>query len=200
MRPHEQRGLFPFPGERPEQFAARVEIWGQPRSSGPELQAVLALFASRVDLYPDWVACEESRSGLALWHAAATWSAGAQKPPKIALHPLWRALLRPAKRFWQEVLCHELVHAVRVPLAGTGRYEESIAYLISSSPFRRFWGSLLGGGGVVALYRFAKVCRKVRSAVGEQKLLPTLIRLSEEEMELLGSSGLSWQELPKREW
>ena len=198
MRAHEKRGLFPFPGEKPEQFAARIGVWGESRTIDPELQAALTLFASRVDLYPDWVACEENRRGLALWHAAATWSAGAEMPPKIALHPFWRSLLRHAKRFWQEVLCHELVHAVRVPLAGTGRYEESIAYLLSSSPLRRLLGPLFGGGGITAQYRFAKASRKVRSAVGEQQFLPTLIRLTEEEIELLGSSRLSWQDLPKR--
>ncbi len=138
----ESRGLFRAPHESEEQFRLRVALWGAKRSNHPELLAACQKLRERFGIFPDWVECEESWCGMLPWYAALTWVAGCEAPPRIALHPLWRRLFRRHPAFWQEVLCHELLHAVRAPLAGSGRYEEWIAYLASSSLLRRFLGPI----------------------------------------------------------
>lgn len=137
------RGLFRAPGEGEEQFRLRAALWGTKRSNHPELLTACQKLRERFGIFPDWVECEESWRGMLPWYAALTWVAGIEAPPRIALHPLWRKLLRRYPAFWEEVLCHELLHAVRAPLAGSGGYEEWIAYLASSSALRRFLGPIL---------------------------------------------------------
>jgi hypothetical protein len=133
MEPHElinwnRRGLIPGPKESESSFLARCS-----HSKSITSQTLF-------DISPDWVHIQYSKQGLRFWEGGCTWIE--ENQTKIQLHP---SLLKNKMHFGytgQEMLTHELVHAVRSAF-DEPIFEEMLAYQTSSSPLRRFWGPLV---------------------------------------------------------
>ena len=80
-----------------------------------------------------------SNQGLHFWEGAAVWTGG-DKPPRLQLKRGFQ------KGKWgiysrDEVLAHEAVHLARMCF-DEPRFEELLAYRVSESRFRRYWGPL----------------------------------------------------------
>lgn len=92
------------------------------------------------DVDIDSVPIEYSAKGLRPWEGAVTWIENGQA--RIQLHPR----LKTGSLFFglysrDEILAHELVHALRAHL-NAPRYEEYLAYWTSPHPWRRLLGPL----------------------------------------------------------
>jgi hypothetical protein len=128
------RGIFPGPAESPENFLRRGELSGK----APQCKA-FELTKALFDAAPDWVEIKQEAKGLLPWEGAATWieeNADGQKISAIQLKPSL-----PSFYSLDEVLAHELVHAMRVGFEES-RFEEVLAYQTSKSKFRRYFGPI----------------------------------------------------------
>lgn len=117
------RGLIPGPSESDEEFASRIKSLP---SKNPDAKEIFFF-------KPDWVEVTYSKKGLLPWQGGCTYIQGNS------------LTLQVRKRIWgydtNEIIAHELVHAVRMayfePL-----FEEILAYQTSKSRFRRTFGPL----------------------------------------------------------
>lgn len=129
------RGIFPGPGEGPQSFLSRAEH----KVSSAESKA-FALTKELFDAVPDWVEVHIGSKGLLPWEGAATWieeSADGKRTSAIQL----RGSLPTMLYLPEEVLAHELVHAMRLNF-NEDRFEEILAYQTSKNRFRRYFGPL----------------------------------------------------------
>jgi len=141
------RGFLPLPDEEEQAFLERVALLEKEKTHVPSINVQDALLCCEklFDLKPDWVSIEEKQSGLSPWQGAVLWiqeDTLGNRVPLIQLSPRlqtsWLGKWYPQ----DEVLSHEYVHAVRLPLSSS-RFEEIAAYQTSKNPIRRFLGPII---------------------------------------------------------
>jgi hypothetical protein len=135
-----RRGFWPLAGEEEEAFlerAARLQSDASPNNARGALELCQELF----DVAPDWVQIVEQQKGLAPWQGAVLWIHGAAIP-LIQVSPRLKKTWLGRLYTYEEVLAHELIHAVRLPLASS-RFEEIVAYQTSRSPVRAYMGPII---------------------------------------------------------
>lgn len=123
------RGIFPGPSESEEEFFQRS--YPQVPTSAQALLITARLF----DAAPDWVEVKFGSKGLMPWEGAATWIDSKLGISTIQVRP----------KLWgypqEEVIAHELVHAMRQKLNAT-QFEEILAFATTKNRFRRTFGPL----------------------------------------------------------
>lgn len=131
------RGIFPGPAESAGNFFRRADSSiDRKASSSKAFDLTNALF----DAVPDWVEIRTDAKGLLPWEGAATWieeDADGQRISAIQLKSSLPGFLYAP----DEVLAHELVHAMRTGFEES-RFEEILAYRTSKSWFRRYFGPI----------------------------------------------------------
>lgn len=146
-----RRGIFPGPAESPKSFLSRSALSGKEDSQLKAFELTKALF----DAIPDWVEIKRDAKGLLPWEGAATWieeNADGQRVSAIQLKPSLPAFLYAP----DEVLAHELVHAMRIGFE-EDRFEEILAYRTSKSWFRRYFGPIFSRPAEVKGFIFLMV-------------------------------------------
>ncbi len=139
------KGLLPLEQETEAAFLQRAALLEQPHASTTNIEASLAYCDQLFDVRPDWVRVTEQQQGLSPWQGAVTWI---QEAPDHTLIPLIQISPRMQGSVFQkwysreEILAHELIHAVRLPLKSS-RFEECIAYQTSRSKWRKWLGPIL---------------------------------------------------------
>lgn len=138
------RGLFPFEEEDEKQFFLRIATSSPYIQNIKELSAALLKCKKIFDVEPDWVKIIEQQKGLTPWQGAVMWlqkDAHGNLEPLIQISPRLQSFL--LRKFYakEEVISHELIHAMRLPLHSS-RFEEIIAFHTSHNPFRRYFGPL----------------------------------------------------------
>lgn len=152
------RGFFLKPKEEEEAFLARIAVLQRHKTSfSPEgMREALALCEELFDARPSWVAIIEQQKGLSAWQGAVLWiqEEGGYHIPLVQLSP--RLKTSWLKRWYkqEEVLAHELLHAMRLPL-NASRFEEIIAYQTSRSRLRKWLGPVFQHPYEVYLLLFA---------------------------------------------
>lgn len=140
-----RRGLIPGPKQTEMQFAAKIEL-----IEGLELdkivsKQVFALTSRLFDIVPDWLSVIHRRKGLAFWEGAVTWLDPRPEGYRLAAIQVREELNRSfLSRYYpeDEVLAHEIVHAVRSDFDEVA-FEEILAYQTSQKRWRRYLGPLL---------------------------------------------------------
>ena len=129
-----QRGIFPWPGESRDRFFIRANSY-QSILKSPAFNLTQELF----DAVPDWIELRLESKGLLPWEGAATWieEECGERAAMIQVKPSLPASLYSQ----EEVLAHELVHAMRLGFK-ENRFEEILAYRSSKKAFRRYLGPL----------------------------------------------------------
>lgn len=135
-----RRGFLPLAGEEEEAFLERVASMqsdAPPGAARGALERCEELF----DVAPDWVQIIEQQKGLAPWQGAVLWiHAGGL--PLIQVSPRLKKTWLGRFYTYEEVLAHELIHAVRLPLASS-RFEEIVAYQTSRGRLRAYLGPII---------------------------------------------------------
>lgn len=130
------RGLFPGPNENDQNFLGRTQA-SIPGVTDPK---ALDLTQKLFDAAPDWVEVKIGSKGLVPWEGAATWIEENADGKRTASIQLKSSI--PAKLYLpEEVLAHELVHAMRLGFE-EDRFEEILAYRTSKNWIRRYCGPL----------------------------------------------------------
>lgn len=137
-----RRGFLPFPDESEAAFYERSTAAANQKEG---LDYCEQLFGVR----PDWVPLFEGRAKLAPWQGAVLW-VDAENRPTIQIAPR-RGYAR------EEMIAHELIHAVRLPLCSK-RFEEIIAYRTSRKGWRRFFGPIVRTPSEVYVFLFGLFC------------------------------------------
>lgn len=128
------RGFIPGPQEKASTFLKRAELAKYGESSYQATVIVQSLF----DICPSWVRIE-STDRLPLWEAAATYIEENQG--------IFIPVVQMKKKgvpFWcsqEEILAHELIHAMRIAFKES-LFEEVLAYKTSSNRLRRYFGPM----------------------------------------------------------
>ncbi|MBN4066556.1 hypothetical protein JYU14_00540 [Simkania negevensis] len=164
LREWNDLGLFPNETEDEAAFVKRVRdclycsnqfeeyasslplVLRAKRISKIQMSPALALLQKEYGIYPDWMIAVFSNKGLASWHGG-----------RFCLHELKehhallpivqvRRELAKGKHYLtiyslKEILAHEGVHLCRMAFTGT-RYEETLAYFVSTSRIRKWLGPL----------------------------------------------------------
>ena len=127
-----RRGIFFGPTESTKDFLLRAETL--PSKSNPS-----TLLEKKFGCAPDWIDVRTHSKGLSPWEGAATWieESDAGRTCWVQLKDSFLTRLY-AK---DEVIAHEMVHAVRF-MFDENRFAEILAYQTSSSRFRRYFGPL----------------------------------------------------------
>ncbi len=140
------KGFWPGPHEEPESFLARVSCQGEPQYED-ELKPYLVKAEDRLKgllgaCLPS-LKIEFNNKGLHLFEAGALWV--------IEDNGVKRSLIQIKENFKKgfflfytldEVLAHEMLHAMRVEYEEP-IYEEILAYFTSSISWRRYFGPLI---------------------------------------------------------
>src|SRR5690349_12899022 len=131
------RGFLPLPGEAEQAYLERMNFLtkNQTNSSSISTQDAFLLCEKILDFYPDWVAIEVKQNGLAPWQGAVLWiqeDTQGNKIPLIQLSPRLKSSWLRRLYAQEEVLAHEYVHAMRLPL-NSSRFEEIAAYQTSKN-------------------------------------------------------------------
>ncbi len=132
MRTYNAQGIFPIPGESEQNFVLRAENQSKSESGKTDLFLFSYNLLQEVyDIVPSWVQVIFEDKGLSFWEAGCTWCDENKIHGYIQLK---KKLLKKSTLFGvydrDEILSHELVHAVRLPLQSK-RFEEIFAYLTS---------------------------------------------------------------------
>src|SRR5579862_5468360 len=140
------KGFLPLPEEEEQAFLGRIALLEKEKIHALSVHVEDALLRCEklFDFKPDWVAIEEKQSGLSSWQGAVLWiqeDARGNKIPLIQLSPRLKTSWLGKWYSQDEVLAHECVHAVRLPLSSS-RFEEIAAYQTSTNPLRRFLGPI----------------------------------------------------------
>lgn len=132
-----RRGLVAGPDEEEKMFTARIASLSIMPCAYGALNRLEKIYGMR----PDWLKVSFSRAGLRPWEGGFFLF---DHSPKLVLHP---KLARNKRLFGlysrDEILAHELVHAVRARF-NEPRFEEHLAYATSLSALRRSLGPLFG--------------------------------------------------------
>ena len=160
-----KRGFFPASKETPEEFVKRLESL---RSSYESLESDLdkndffeleGIKFNKSDVIPQEMFCDARKGNLELYDFDLDWVPGFFYSPGalfggcawgIPPHYFTLFILRPSFRTrdkWyiygrQELMAHEMCHAVRFPLEAD-KYEEMFAYQTSTSSFRKLFGPMV---------------------------------------------------------
>lgn len=135
-----QRGLFFGPSEGDEAFFQRA---GTSAGRSGFHSEGLGLIEKQFDSSPDWIEVFTQSKGLPFWEGAATWieeNPNGSRSCRIQIKDSFLARLYST----EEVVAHEMVHAVRL-MFDEKRFEEILAYRTSKSWFRRYFGPLFSG-------------------------------------------------------
>ncbi len=142
-----RQGFLPLENESVESFLLRVanlQNSSDPHSCPKAKQAALQLCKQLFDVEPDWVSIIETQKELAFWQGAVMWVQTDHLGNDLPFIQISSRLNSALLRRWyskEEVIAHELIHAIRLPLY-SARFEEIIAYQTSHNPLRRFLGPL----------------------------------------------------------
>jgi len=128
---YENRGLVKGPDESEKEFFKRVHQ----TLSHPFPEQALKRFESLFQMRPDWVPLLIQKKPLKLWEAAATWIEDDSVTIQL------KSLTPPPSYSLEEILSHELVHAVRLKFQEP-LFEEILAFRTSKNRLRRFLGPL----------------------------------------------------------
>lgn len=123
---YNKRGLFPSPEESEAAFLERVSRVKK------EYEAVDIPY---YDIAPDWIPIIYKNKDLAFWEAAATWIA-----PEGVTIQIKKNLLSSLYSE-EEILRHELIHAVRATF-NEPKFEEFLAYRTSLKKWRQIFGPI----------------------------------------------------------
>lgn len=143
-----RRGFLPGAGETKEAFYQRTASYLS-NSLREKMQGALLICQHLFDVEPDWVPLIETRKKLSFWQGAVLWVDEEERP-----------LIQIAPRFSynrDEMIAHELIHAVRLPL-GQKRFEEIIAYQTSRNWWRRTFGPIIRTPYEVYIFLFSLPC------------------------------------------
>lgn len=130
------RGIFPGPAESRDHFFRRADSHPLLFPHSLALQLTNKLF----DAVPDWVEVRVDSKRLYPWEGAATWIEEREDGSRTSAIQL-KSSASSSFYLPEEVLAHELVHAMRVGFEES-RFEEILAYQTSQNRFRRYWGPL----------------------------------------------------------
>jgi hypothetical protein len=144
------RGLLPLSREDERSFLDRIAVLEKEKTSSgllaPEgMEDAFRRCEQLFDATPDWVSIIEQQRGLAPWQGAVLWIQEDEKGNIVPLIQVSPRLRTSWLRKWytrEEVVAHELVHAMRLPL-NSPRFEEITAYQTSPNLFRRSLGPLI---------------------------------------------------------
>ncbi len=186
-----QRGLIPGPTEKEEDFLSRVKAH-PPLIEWEKVKPLPSQWGFSVD----WVPLVYSSQKLLPWEGALFWvtkeKSHIQLHPKLQSRSLWGNSL-------QDILHHESIHAAREAF-NEPQFEEFLAYLTASSPWKRFLGPLFQRGWEfplftlslfflpytvpIPLFFFLRLFYKhwVLSRVKKKVSLPVLICLTDREI------------------
>ncbi|MCB1180697.1 MAG: hypothetical protein KDK55_01565 [Chlamydiia bacterium] len=122
-------------------YESKQSFWKRVNSSHPSRGFSAPLFTDLFGFHPNWVEIFYSRKGLTFFQGGCAWIEG--NNVSLQLHPSFE---KKGSLFGiyhkDEILAHELVHAVRLQF-DEPLFEEVLAYQTSKSPFRRYFGPLL---------------------------------------------------------
>lgn len=145
-----QRGWFPSPQEDDLSFLKRIAFLQKESSfPSPNSREVPALrkVQKAYDIFPDWVPILWSNDSLPPWVGGATWTHSIAHFPHTTVKIQMKKNFITRSRYLffydrTDLLAHEYVHAARYALSPS-RYEEILAYRLSSSLLQRIGGPLL---------------------------------------------------------
>jgi hypothetical protein len=127
-----RRGLIHAPDESQESYFRRCQ-------AAIRVAQVPPLVKTLFDIDPDWVPVVYDNKGLYFWEGGCTWIT--QDQVTVQLN---RAFQKRGSWFGysrDEILAHELVHAVREKFEEP-IFEEVLAYQTTSFPLRRYFGPI----------------------------------------------------------
>lgn len=127
-----KRGFIAGPDESEENFLSRIK---EPSSIDPLADKSLEIFEKTFGIRPEGLSITFSKEGLRFWEG------GYFDGMKMVLHPRLKEKKRLFGYTLNEILVHELTHAVRAEF-NEPIFEEIMAYQSSESSFRRFAGAL----------------------------------------------------------
>ena len=142
-------GFIPGPQEEISVFFKRVEL----SKEGTSFHQAMVLVQSLFDVCPSWVRVEFTDQ-LHLWEAAATYI----KEDQGVFTPIVQ-MKKKGIPFWcsqEEILAHELVHAMRIAFR-ENFFEEVLAYKTSRNWFRRYFGPIFFHPMEVIIFLFLLV-------------------------------------------
>jgi hypothetical protein len=143
-----KRGFLPRAHETQNAFYQRIAPY-LPTNLNEKMKEALFTCQRLFDVEPDWVPLIEGRSKLSFWQGAVLWVDEQEQP-----------LIQVAKCLFynrDEMIAHELIHAVRLPLASK-RFEEIIAYQTSSNWWRRTFGPIIRTPREVYIFLCSLLC------------------------------------------
>jgi len=143
-----RRGFLPAANETEDAFYQRIAPYLATNLS-EKMQGALLTCERLFDVQPDWVPLIESRSKLSFWQGAVLWVDEKEQP-----------LIQMAPRLFysrDEMIAHELIHAVRLPLKSK-RFEEIIAYQTSRNWWRRTFGPIIRTPSEVYIFLGSLLC------------------------------------------
>lgn len=152
------QGFIPGPNESEEAFRCRADYCLKLKEKlGPQLSVEkaaelefcslpLQLIKKRYEFIADWVCIFFSSSKLSLLHGGCLWVFQLEKEaPLVPLLQLPAPLKRKKRYFFiykrDEIIAHELIHASRMAF-DEPIFEEILAYRLSFSPFRAYFGPI----------------------------------------------------------
>lgn len=132
LHEYNSQGIFPIPNECEQGFVQRAKtLLEDAPKENRKADFVQSLLKEVYDIAPSWVPIIFDDKGLHFWEAGCTWYENDINTGYIQL----KKKLEEKKTLFaiydrDEILAHELVHAVRLPLQSK-RFEEIFAYLVS---------------------------------------------------------------------
>lgn len=204
--------LIPGPSETEDEYRTRCQ---QLKRSDSPLFSPLAKHLFEVEA--PWVSLHYKNKGLHFWEGGCTWIEGESVTLQLkkVFETKSRYLLLYSK---EELIAHEVVHAARSAFEEP-LFEEVLAYQTASSSFRKYMGPLFRSskevlglwltlatlfitpwiGTAVSFFfvfrlirtqrLFASAKRKALTLVPPEKVLPLLVRLSDQEILTLARSA-----------
>ncbi|RDB31141.1 hypothetical protein HAT2_00757 [Candidatus Similichlamydia laticola] len=127
------KGIIPGPGESWREWEERARLLSKSVPNQTTHTAVLEVLEWHWGISPSWVEVKENTSGFWPWHAASC---------AVSEEGFITVTVNPGAAFFcsfDEILAHELSHAARSSFQ-EGCFDEHLAYALSSSSLRRFWG------------------------------------------------------------
>lgn len=184
------KGIIPGPSESWQAFENRAAFLLQ-AAENEEFKDSLDLVEKIFKMRPSWAVCKYTKEGLNALEAAATFIDEKQRAT-IHIQPYFQQKKRILFYKRDEIIAHEMVHAIRSAFEEP-HFEEFLACRVFSSPWRRFFGSLVEGKRDVILLLIPGVslgalifftCRFFHRKRSFQKMKPSFpLCLTDQELE-----------------